>query len=522
MTTPPESKGDPMSSEPRSSDLICEVIIAGGGPVGLLLAGELARRDVRTVLVEASPTQRPDAMGMAINALVVELLTERDLMTTLEEDGVGLPFAHFAHLWVDPGRLTEPHPANFVIPQRRLEEVLQDWAVKLGAQVLRGCSLEHAQQDDAGVRVRVKTDTGEQQWRAAFLVGCDGAGSTVRELAGIDFPGTERPFHGVIGDIAVEDDDPLHDAYGARTYPTGLFTVSPSAPGVLRVTAGRFGVWPTDRDAPVGLEEFRDCVQQVTGQDLRSGEPRWLARWFDVNRHADRYRQDRILIAGDAAHVHFPVSGHGLGTGLEDAVNLGWKLAAQVQGWAPGGLLYTYQTERHPVGARACEQTAAQVALMHPLGTVRPLRNVITELIAIDAVNDYFVRAAGGFDVRYQFGLDGSPVQQDPLLGRRLPHYPLATNAGTTDVGVLLRSGRGLLLDLSPVGPAFDPAPWAGRLDVVRAESGPGTGLDARALLLRPDGRVVWVQRDASADLDVEAAAQAVLRWLGEPLRAQG
>jgi 2-polyprenyl-6-methoxyphenol hydroxylase-like FAD-dependent oxidoreductase len=477
-----------------------------------MLACDLALRGVAALVVERSPQQRQDAVGMAVNALVVELLTERDLMAELEDDGVGLPFAHFAQLWVDPARLTEPHPANFVIPQRRLEEVLAQRAVKLGAQVLRGVTVTGAAQDGRGVDVLLDDGSAPRRVRAGWLVGCDGRHSTVRQAAGIGFDGSESPFYGLVGDVEVEDGDVLYEAYGAHEHPAGLFAVSPSGPGVLRVTTGLFGVEPPDRHAPADARELRACMERVAGLRGSTGRPLWLSRWFDVTRLADRYRRDRILLAGDAAHVHFPLSGHGLGTGLEDAVNLGWKLAAQVRGSAPEGLLDSYEAERRPAGARACQMTRAQVALLHPLEAVAPLRAVIRELIAIDAVNEYFVRSAGGLDGHYPMGLGGSPAAgDDPLVGRRLPHHPLRTPAGDTDVGATLRGGRAVLLDLSG-GPAPEPPGWADRLDVVAAA--PLPDLDARAVLLRPDGRVAWVGRGQPDEAGLHRALAA---WLGAP-----
>jgi 2-polyprenyl-6-methoxyphenol hydroxylase-like FAD-dependent oxidoreductase len=515
--------------------MTCDVVIAGAGPTGLMLAHELARWGVQALVIERSPQQRRDSMGMAINALVVELLTERDLMRELEEDGAGLPFAHFAHLWVDPSKLREPHPANFVLPQRRLEERLEERAAKLGVQILRGYDVIEADQDGSGVSVRVGSGSDERWIRADYLIGCDGRDSVVRDLAGIGFPGQDSPFHGVVGDIEVAESDALYEAFGAHEYPAGLFSVSPCEPDVLRVAVGRFGAEPADPRAPVTIDEFRDLVEQVSGLRLSTGEPRWLGRWFNSSRHATDYRAGRILLAGDAAHVHFPLSGHGLGTSIEDAVNLGWKLAGQVHGWAPAGLLDTYHAERHPVGRRACDLTQAQVSLLHPLEAVAPLRAVITELIAFDQVNEYFVRAAGGLDVVYPMTVGGSRVADpDPLIGHRLPHYRLLTANGHTDVAGLLHTGRAVLLDLSgsenPTNidvsgspdrldvsgspDRLDVSGWSDRLDLVRAET--SADLDARMLLLRPDGRIAWVAR--TADPDFAALRTTITAWLGDPL----
>ncbi len=468
------------------------IVIAGGGPVGLMLACELGLWDVETIVLERLDRPSERSRGMAINAGVVELLRQRGLMESLKDDGFEFPQAHFAHLWLHPTRLREPHPYTFMVPHSQVERRLEERAGKLGVDVRRGVEVTGVTQDETGVSVQVRTSTGEDTIRAAYLVGCDGMTSTVRSLAGIGFPGIDLPFGGLNCELRVEQGDPLWARLGVNQAGGGFVTVGPNGPDVIRVTTGEFDLEPADPEAPVTLDEVRTTIERITGTtltaaELTRGEPLWFTRWDAPTRQADRYRDGRILLAGDAAHVFFPLGGQALSTGVEDAVNLGWKLAAEVRGWAPGGLLDTYHGERHPVGARACHTTRAQAALLYPMDRMTPLREIITELIAFDDVNEYLVRMAGGLDVRYPLPAD----EPHPLLGCRLPELDVAVAGADTSVAGLLHSGRGLLLDLgSTEDLAEQAAGWADRVTVVTAA--PSTEIDATALLLRPDGRVAW------------------------------
>ncbi|QTD96721.1 FAD-dependent monooxygenase [Streptomyces cyanogenus] len=495
------------------------IVIAGGGPVGLMLAYELGLAGVDTVVLERRDQPSTRSRGMAVNATVVELLTQRGLMETLQGDGFTFPAAHFAHLWLDPTRLPESRAFAFAVAHSQLERRLEEQAVKLGVSVRRGAEVVGIDQDESGVLVTVRTGSGEETVRASYVVGCDGADSSVRTLAGIDFVGTDNEFRGIVGDVEVATDDPLFAKLGVNQTDTGFFTVSPVGPDVLRVATGEFGAGTVAEDVPVDRAELDEAIRRITGDVSTSGTARWLARWNPPTRQAIAYRSGRVFLAGDAAHVHFPLGGQALSTGIEDAVNLGWKLAAHLQGRAAQSLLDTYHEERHPVGERACLTTRAQLALLHPMKQVSPLRTVLTELFHIPEVNAHFVRMVGGLDVQYPFRYAQLPetVAAHALQGSRLGDVPL-TAGEPTSLGRLLHGGRGVLVDFTTSGAHSGQAGhWAGRVDVVAAEA--AAEIDATALLLRPDGRIAWATSDDTATESSAAGLDAALRtWFGTPV----
>ncbi|MGW1958454.1 FAD-dependent oxidoreductase [Streptomyces sp. NPDC001920] len=483
------------------------VVIVGAGPVGLMLACELGLAGVQTVVLERKDAPGEQSRGGAINSAVVELLTQRGVMEALQNDGFPFPQAHFAHIPLDFPRLDGGHPLSFAVPHARLELRLAERAVELGVQIRWGAEVVAIAQDASGAEVTVRESAGGDtaSLRASHVVGCDGAHSTVRDLAGIDFPGVRPRFYGMLGDLKVEPGAALFARIGSNQYERGLCTVVPTGPDTLRVITGEFEAEPADPEAPVTFEEFSAAVVRLVGEEPE-GAPVWLSRWDADTRQAERYRLGRIFLAGDAAHVHFPLGGQALSTGIEDAVNLGWKLAAEVRGWAPAELLDTYHGERHPVGARACLTTRAQTALMHRMGEVGPLREIIGELVAFDEVNAYLVKMVGGLDVRYPMEADGAA---GALLGTRLADVALATRDGGTSVARLLASGRGLVLDFSGAAEVgAELAGWEDRVDLVRAE--PVGAIDAAAVLVRPDGRVAWA--DGSGPLSA-----ALRTWFGAP-----
>ncbi|RKN50248.1 FAD-dependent monooxygenase [Micromonospora endolithica] len=475
------------------------IVIVGAGPVGLMLAGELGLAGVETVVLERQAEPNEHSRGGAINSAVVEMLTQRGIMDSLRGIGMEFPLAQFAHLPLNTAPLAGRHPFSFAIPHSLLERRLEEWAVKLGADVRRGSEVTGLAQDADGVDVTVRSGSAEHTVRASYVVGCDGADSVVRTLAGIDFPGVDPVFYGMLGDFRVGPGNPLLARIGSNQYDRGICTVVPTGPGTIRVITGEFEVAPPDPTAPVTVAEMTAAIARLVGDEL-AGEPLWMTRWDARTRQAESYRAGRVFVAGDAAHVHFPLGGQALSTGIEDAVNLGWKLAAAVDGWAGPDLLDSYHDERHPVGARACSSTRAQTALMHRMTEIGPLREIFGELIGFADVNAYLVRMAGGLDVRYPMPGEGD------LPGTRLPDVPLTVGGDETSVAQLLHTGRGLLIDFT--AEATLPAGWSDRVDHVWAT--PTDRIDAKAVLLRPDGRVAWAAGLAGGD-----PVAALTTWFG-------
>jgi 2-polyprenyl-6-methoxyphenol hydroxylase-like FAD-dependent oxidoreductase len=494
-----------------------DVIISGAGPIGLFLACELRAHGVRTVVLERrseiDPTLKAGGVsGRGADVLarrgIVELLgplpTFADLMGERKPDGGSLqaqaprgstPVGHFAGLRILRGgssSSTPPVPA----PQQRVEEALEERAVSRGAEVRRGHTVTGLGQDDSGVTVTVEGPDGPYDLHAGWLVGCDGGRSTVRKMAGFDFPG----FDGTVtGHQALADfDDPDFFPRGWHRTERGLMVHGPLP---QRVFTLEFDGPPADRDAPVTREELQESVRRVSGTSVTITAVHSVTRFTDNTRQASTYRRGRVLLAGDAAHIHPPFGGQGLHLGFADAVNLGWKLAASVQGWAPEGLLDGYSTERHPVAASALHNTQAQLALLRPGPEVSALRDIFTALAETPEANQLLTDMMGELDVRYEASGD------HPLAGLYCPDLTLKTSAGERTVADLSRSGRGLLLDLADREDVRDAVrPWADRVDTVTG----ATEAPADALLVRPDGHVAW------AGEDVGGLREAVRRWFGE------
>jgi len=462
-----------------------------------------------------------------LNARSCELLDQRGLLARFLAEGTPVPRSHFAGLPLELSKLESRHPYALMIPQALVESLLEKYALETGVEIRRGHEVVGLEQDADGVLVRVRSGGEEYQLRCDYLVGCDGGSSAVRKLAGIGFPGSEPTLSGLLGDVdsvglAVEYRTPLN-------YPGGIFGAAPIAPGVFRVTTIEYGVQPPDRDTPVTLDEMRAAIRRVTGKDVElGGEPRWLSRFNDSARIAERYREGRVLLAGDAAHIHFPQSGQGMNLGLADAVNLGWKLAAEVHGWAPEGLLDSYHRERHPVGSRVLMNTGAQKAMTFPVDWVPQLREFFGELMEIEEVHRRIMEEVAGVDARYPMPDAERPGEPDPLLGRRLPDLDLSTGAGGPGtVAAALHAGRGVLLDFSD-GSALPAGVegWLDRVDLVTAErpeqpqQAESKGQlrqsagAAAAVLIRPDGHVAWIGAEAD-DLAGQRLSASLATWFG-------
>jgi 2-polyprenyl-6-methoxyphenol hydroxylase-like FAD-dependent oxidoreductase len=494
--------------------LDAEVVIVGAGPTGLALAAELALRGVVPVVLERGRERPGFVRAFNLNARSLEYLDRRGVAERFVGSGWRVPVTGFAGLEspLDFAGLETDHPYTLGIPQTRTEELLEEWAAELGVRVRRGQEVTGLSREADGVTVEVRdVDGGGYSLHAGWLVGCDGGRSTVRKRAGIAFPGTPATRWVLLGDVEVEDPDALPP--GDHRTPRGSVFVLPR-PGYLRVVT-RDPEPPEDREEPVTLEALTAAVRRVLGREVVLKAPRWLTRFGDAARLAERYRLGRVLLAGDAAHVHPPAGAQGLNIGLQDAFNLGWRLAAEVQGWAPPGLLDGYHDERHAVGERLLLQTRAQTMLGDPDGSFDPIRDLVRRLGEIPEVRRTLSGMVTGLDLRYlPAGLDAAGVH--PLLGRLAPNVGMRTADGTVRVAELLAPGDPVLLaGTRRSGLLRASEPWAGRLRVVRVEEGEGWLREVDAALLRPDGHVAWLE--VGERTEPGRLEDALRAWVGEP-----
>jgi len=485
------------------------VIIVGAGPAGLMLAGELRLAGVKVIVLEKLPERTGESRGLGFTARTMEVFDQRGLLPRFG-DITTSDIGHFGGLAVDFGVLEGAHQAAKSVPQSQTEAVLEAWVEELGADLRRGHEAVSFVADGDVVEVDVRGPDGESQTlRAAYLVGCDGGRSMVRRTAGFDFPGTPANLEMFLADVKGLD---LEASMIGTTFPGGMVMVGPLPGGVTRLILCERGIPPQRRTAPPAYEEVVAGWKRVTGQDISHGEPVWVSAFGDATRQVTEYHRGRVFLAGDSAHIHLPAGGQGMNTSIQDAVNLGWKLGAVVQGRAPASLLDTYHGERHPVGARLLMNTQAQGLLFLSGAEVQPLRDVLTELIRYEVVSRHLAAMVSGLEIRYDVG-GGS----HPLLGRRLPNAELVGEDFKASGSELLRGGRGVLLDLADNAVLRRRAArWADRVDIVtaaphgRAEDGPLAG--TAAALVRPDGYVAWAAPGTHDDLPT-----CLERWFGPP-----
>jgi len=478
------------------------VAIAGAGPTGLMLAGELALAGVDVAIVERR--ENPGLAGLRAGGLHVrtlEVLDQRGIADRFIAQGQVIRMAPFARTTLDLSDSPTRHNYFLSLWQIHSERILADWVGEMKVPIYRGREVTGFTQDDSGVDVEL-SDGGSLQ--AKYLVGCDGGRSVIRKKAGIDFPGWDASTSYLIAEIETADEP----EWGIRRGAKGISAFGKLDDGRrARVVLNEGQV--VRRGEPT-LEDVREALMAAYGTDYGLLRATYVSRFTDMARQAASYRDRRVLLAGDAAHVHSPMGGQGLNVGVQDAVNLGWKLAQVVHGTSPESLLDTYHAERHPVGARVLRNTMALTAIDRSDDRIGALREMMCEMMRNDSTRKQYVAMMSGLDVHYEFG------EAHPLVGRRMPDLDLMSANGPQRVFSLLHEGRPVLLNFGEPG-TFDTARWAGRVELVDAVHGgawelPGIGRVAApgAVLIRPDGYVAWV-----GDLGQKGLVDALTTWFG-------
>ncbi|MGZ4186807.1 MAG: FAD-dependent monooxygenase [Solirubrobacteraceae bacterium] len=482
------------------------VVIAGGGPTGMMLAAELALAKVDVAVVERRADHvLVESRAGGFHSRTIEVLDQRGVADRFLAKGRTAQVATFGTTVVDMSDFPTRHPYSLGIWQNEIERIMAEWITELPVEVVSGREVIGFSQDESGVAVRLSDgDT----LRAKYLVGCDGGRSVIRKAAGIEFPGWDPTRSNLIAEVEVTEEPPR----GVRRDATGVH-------GLHRLEDGRVRVVVTEQQLGRGSEPtMRDlslALIAVFGTDFGIHNATWISRFTDMTRQAAAYRDRRVLLAGDAAHVHYPAGGQGLSLGVQDAVNVGWKLAQVVNGTSPDGLLDTYQHDRHPVAARALRYTMAQGALQRVDDRVQALDGVLSELVSMDEPRRWLAGMISGLDIRYDLG------EGHPLLGRRMPDLDLVTSGGPVRAFELLHGARPVLLNFGSPG-ALEIPSWADRVQLIDASYEgqwelPVLGLVSApgAVLIRPDGYVAWVGDETDGGL-----SDSLTTWFGPPAAA--
>jgi 2-polyprenyl-6-methoxyphenol hydroxylase-like FAD-dependent oxidoreductase len=483
------------------------VVIAGGGPTGLMLAGELALAGVDVAIVDRRASQ--DLAGSRAGGLhsrTIEVLDQRGIADRFLSQGQVAQVAGFAWIPLDISDFPTRHNYGLALWQNDIERILAGWVGELAVPIYRGREVTGFAQDDTGVDVGLSDG---RSLRADYLVGCDGGGSLIRKAAGIEFPGWDPTTSHLIAEVEMAEEP----EWGLRRDALGIHSLSRLEDGgPVRVMVTEQHVGHTSEPT---LRDLSEELIAVYGTDFGIHSPTWISRFSDMARQAASYRKGRVLLAGDAAHVHYPAGGQGLNIGVQDAVNLGWKLAQVVNQTSPESLLDTYHAERHPVAAIVLRTTMAQVALLRTDDRTNALRETMSELLGMDEPRERVGAMMSGLDIHYDLG------EGHPLLGRRMPDLDLVAADGPLRVFTLLHDARPVLLNLGEPG-GFDITPWADRVKLIDATyvgtwelPALGTVTAPTAVLIRPDGHVAWV-----GDLTQLGVADALTTWFGPPTAA--
>jgi 2-polyprenyl-6-methoxyphenol hydroxylase-like FAD-dependent oxidoreductase len=494
------------------------VVIAGGGPTGLMLAGELALAGVDVVIVERRASQNlAGSRAGGLHSRTIEVLDQRGIADRFLAEGQIAQVAGFASVRLDISDFPTRHNYGLGLWQNHIERILAGWVRELRVPIYYGSEVTGFAQDDTGIDIHVSDG---RSLRAEYLVGCDGGHSLIRKTAGIEFPGWDPTTSSLIAEAEMAEEPELgirRDALGVHALGRAEYQVrdgkvvyADRGPVQIMVTEEHVG-----RTSEPTLRDLSELLIAVYGTDYGIHNPTFISRFTDMTRQAAAYRAGRVLLAGDAAHVHSPVGGQGLNTGVQDAVNLGWKLAQVVKRTSPESLLDSYHAERHPVAARVLRNTMAQTTLMRRNDRTEMLRDTVSELLSMDEPRKRFAAMMSGLDIHYDLG------EGHPLLGRRMPDLDLATSNGPLRVFTLLHDARPVLVSLGEPG-GFDITPWADRVRFIDAKyvgtwelPAIGAVTAPTAVLVRPDGYVGWV-----GDLTQVGLADALTTWFGPPTAA--